>query len=53
MVEHPLVQDLVATMQKRPFLRMLREWRDETYSKIERELLTEVIEAVMSGDFDG
>jgi hypothetical protein len=46
-------EDLIATVQKRPLLKMLREWRNETESRVEAELLGEVIDAIVSGEFDG
>lgn len=46
-------QDLILTMQKRPFLKMLRKWRDDSVSRVEIELLSEIIEAVQEGEFDG
>lgn len=50
--EHPLVQDLIASVQKGPLLATLRDWRDEG-TREERELLTELIDLIMSGEFDG
>jgi hypothetical protein len=46
-------EDLIATVQKRPLLKMLRDWRNDTVSRVEAELLGEVIDAIVSGEFDG
>lgn len=46
-------QDLVSSIQKQPLLRMLRQWRNESQSRVESDLLNEVIAAILDGDFDG
>ena len=51
--EQIIQEDLVTTMQKRPFLKMLREWREDSESSVEVDLLNDVIKAVQSGEFDG
>lgn len=50
---NPYVQDLIATMEKKPFLKMLREWREDATTKIEADLIADVIDQIQSGDFDG
>lgn len=47
------VNNLVASVQKRPLLALLREWREGNPSRDEIELLTDLIREVESGRFDG
>ncbi len=53
MPEHPLAQDLIASMQKRPLLRVLRDLRNETTSRDQAILLGDLINMIVAGDFDG
>lgn len=53
MTDSVYAQDLVATIQKRPLLKTLREWRAETKDQVEAALLGEVIAEIESGFYDG
>lgn len=46
-------ENLIATVDKKSLLGMLRQWRHEETTKLGAEILTDVIEAVSSGEFDG
>ena len=45
-------QWLVATVDKRGLVDMLREWRREAKSAGEADCFADVIDAILSGDFD-
>ena len=53
MAEHPYVRDLIASVQKRPLLRALRDRRDEVRSAAEADILSELIRRIRGGEFDG
>lgn len=46
-------QWLIATIDKRGLIAMLREWRNEAKSALEANAFADVIDAILSGDFDG
>lgn len=53
MAYNKYTHDLIKTLDKRLTLQMLRDWRVESESKVEADLLGEVIDAIESGDLDG
>jgi phage terminase large subunit-like protein len=53
MKNDPIMQYLVATVQKRPLIDMLRDWKRDSKDIVEIDLIDDVIDAVLSGDFDG
>lgn len=46
-------RDLILTIQKRPLVKMLRDWREESESSIEVDLLNDIIREIEDGHFDG
>lgn len=52
-VEHMYAKDLVISIQKRPLLATLRQWRAESESSVEVDLLNDIIDFVESGELDG
>lgn len=53
MKNDPIMQYLVATVDKRLLVKTLREWRREAEYQAEADVLDDVIDAVLSGEFDG
>lgn len=51
--EHVYAKDLVISIQKRPLLATLRQWREESKSSIEVDLLNDIIDFIQSGELDG
>lgn len=51
--EHVYVKDLVISIQKRPLLATLRQWRSESQSSVEVDLLNDIIDFIESGELDG
>lgn len=47
------VENLIKTVDKPELLATLRVWREESKSKDEATLLTDLIDLVASGDLDG
>lgn len=52
-VEHVYARDLIISIQKRPLLKTLREWRAESESSVEVDLLNDLLDLIESGEFDG
>lgn len=46
-------RNLVGTLSKSLTIQMLKEWRDESESKDEATILTDVLGIIMSGELDG
>lgn len=53
MADHPYVEDLIATVQKRPLLRILRDMRNDATTREEASALHQLIKAISRGDLDG
>lgn len=46
-------ENLVTTLSKKRVLEVLKEWRSETKSKVEADLLADLLDEVRSGALDG
>lgn len=45
--------ELIASIQKRPLLATLRQWRAESQSSVEVDLINDLLDLIESGEFDG
>lgn len=52
-VNSPQTSFLIATLDKKHTLAMLKRWRHESTTKVEADAFADVIEAIMSGELDG
>lgn len=52
-VNTPQTSFLIATINKRQTLAMLKQWRAESTTKDEADAFADVIDAIMSGELDG
>lgn len=50
---HPAAQDLFVTILKRPLVKMLRDWREESQDRTEIVLLNDILHEINNGEFDG
>lgn len=48
-----IVRDLVTTVDKRELLATLRDWRAESRSSVEVDLLNDLLRLIDSGELDG
>ena len=46
-------QDLIASVQKRELVKTLRQWREDSTSQVEIDLINDMLTLVLSGDLDG
>lgn len=46
-------QDLIASLQKKPLVKMLREWREDSTSSVEVDLINDLLDLIVTGEFDG
>lgn len=53
MVDSVYARDLIASIQKRPLVKTLRQWREESTSSIEVDLLNDILDLILSGELDG
>ncbi len=53
MADHPYVEDMIATVQKRPLLRILRDMRNDATTREEASVLSRLIKTISRGDLDG
>ena len=45
--------DLIASVQKRELVKTLREWRTESRSSVEVDLINDLLDLILQGEFDG
>ena len=53
MNERFIQENLISTLAKRETLATLRTWRKECDSKIEADLINDLLDLIVSGDLDG
>lgn len=46
-------RDLIASVQKRPLVQTLREWRAQSQSSVEVDLINDLLDLILEGEFDG
>jgi len=51
--ESVYAKDLIASVQKRELVKTLREWREQSRSSVEVDLINDLLDLVLDGSFDG
>lgn len=46
-------ENLVSTLSKKEVILTLKEWRDESRTKVESDLINDLLKRVRSGELDG
>ena len=52
-MDNVFAQDLIASVQKRELVKTLRQWREDSTSQVEIDLINDMLTLVLSGDLDG
>jgi hypothetical protein len=52
-VDNVFAQDLIASVQKRELVKTLRQWRQDSTSQVEVDLINDMLTLILSGDLDG
>ena len=52
-MDNVFAQDLIASVQKRELVKTLRQWRQDSTSQVEVDLINDMLTLILSGDLDG